>query len=690
MGPEAGALTQKSMDSSHSRPWENDSTQAPCRPEPPPLHQRGDGATADGTPLADVRAEFIDSIDGIVWEADLSLRFIFVSKHAERILGYPLEQWREPDFWVRHLHPEDRDAALAYCLAATAARRPHQLEYRMVAADGRVVWLRDIVTVVSERECPARVRGIMVDVSEQRQTQERLERAVSLLQATLESTADGLLVVDLAGRITAFNRRFQDMWGLGNGLLGSRRDEPALEAVRRQVKDPEQFLARVGALYAAPERESFDVLELRDGRVLERYSRPQRLGDSIIGRVWSFRDITQRVLAERERDRLLAHERAARARREESLALLDTFLDNAPIGLAFHDRELRYLRLNASLAALNGGRPEDYLGRTVHEVMPETGSRIEPLMRRVMDTGEPLINLEVTAPIPTVPDEPRDWRVSFYPVTTPSLGTVGVGAVVVEVTKERRAQAERERLLREAQEAIRLRDDFLAIATHELKTPLTPLRLHLQVMRQRLEAGGAVALAQVDKALAQLGRLTGLVNDLLDTSRIEAGRLELRRAPLSLRDAVGEMVAAFRPVSPHHTLLYEESSERLDVLADAERIAQVLTNLLENALKYSPSGGTVRVTVERRGAQALVSVADEGIGIPRDQEVHLFERFFRARNAPISGFGGLGLGLYICRDIIERHGGRIWVDSEVGHGATFRFTLPLLEGAAHEARAALH
>ncbi|MFL5358386.1 ATP-binding protein [Archangium sp.] len=486
------------------------------------------------------REELINAVDGIVWETDASFRFTFVSQQAERLLGYPVQQWtREPDFWLKHLYPSDQDWAPAFCIKAATECRPHEFDYRMVAADGRVVWLRDLVTVVSEGGSFRKLRGIMVDITEQRRAQENLERTVSALRATLDSTADGVIVVDRDWRITTFNARFQELWNIPSRLLDTR-DGRALSAyMGPQLKDPEQVRARVLELFAAPEQESFEVLEHLDGRILERYSRPQRLGDTIIGRVFSYRD----------------------------------------------------------------------------------------------------------------------------------------------VTAQRRAQAERERLLREAEEAIRVRDDFLSIASHELKTPLTPLKLHLQVLKQRGSAGQPVPLHHAEKALAQVVRLSGLINDLLDTSRIQAGRLELRHEPVSLRELTHEVLADLRPVSPHHTLEYEEPGEPLTLHGDRSRLAQVLVNLLENALKYSPTGGTIRVTLERQGALARVSVADRGIGIPADQKAHLFERFFRARNAPISGFGGLGLGLYICRDIVEHHGGHIWVESEVGQGSTFRFTLPVEDGA---------
>jgi PAS domain S-box-containing protein len=487
--------------------------------------------------------ELIDAIDGIVWETDANFRFTFVSKQAERILGYPIQQWmQEPDFWLKHLHPEDRDWAFAYCLKSAMECRAHEFEYRMVAANGSSVWLRDIVTVVSEGGVPRQLRGIMVDVSAQRRAREDLERTVSLLRATLDSTADGVIVLTQDWHVTAVNGRFQKLWSVPDSLLDCRDGRVLSEHMRSQLENADEVHERTQQLLASPDQEGVDVLRLRDGRVLERYSRPQRLEDTVIGRVWTYRD----------------------------------------------------------------------------------------------------------------------------------------------VTVERRAQAESERLLREAREAIRVRDDFLSIASHELKTPLTPLKLHLQVLKHRMASEQPVPAQHVDKALAQVARLSGLINDLLDTSRIQAGRLELRHEPVSLGALTQEVLADLRSVSPHRSLEYEEPAEPLLIQGDRGRLAQVLVNLLENALKYSPTGGTIRVRLEREGAQALVSVSDSGIGIPPDQKEHLFERFFRARNAPISGFGGLGLGLYICRDIVERHGGRIWVESEVGHGATFRFTLPVLEDEASE------
>ncbi|WP_408888946.1 ATP-binding protein [Myxococcus faecalis] len=646
------------------------------------LQPRQAPRTAHAVPSAEhVREHYeslIDSIDGIVWEADAEFRFTFVSNQAERLLGLQARRWvSEPDFWARHVHPEDWSRVMATCLGALRQGRTHELEFRMMTDSGQAVWMRTQVTATAEEGRPVRLRGLLVDVTEQRRARERLEHTHSVLRATFDSIADGVIVVDAERRIIAFNKRFQDMWDLSDALMRPRIAEAALRHAAPQTADPEAFLASIQAQYIPSDAVHVDVIEMKDGRVLEGTSLPQRMGDAIIGRVWSYRDVTQERRAKVERERLLVAEQNARERTEESFALLDTFLAHAPVGLAFLNRELRYLRINTALASLHGHSREWELGRTVWEANPLMAPHFAPLMLQVMETGIPMSDMEMSGNVPATPEELRHWRVSYYPVSTPSAGIVGLGAVVVEVTEEHRARQERERLLKEAQEAIRVRDDFLSIAAHELKTPLTPLKLHLQMMKQQATQGHAPKPHHVDKALSQVSRLSLLIHDLLDATRIEAGRLELHRGAVELQTLIDEVLAETRPLTGQHTLERVVPPEPLVVLGDRGRLAQVLSNLLENAFKYSPTGGCVRLKLERDGSCVHVSVRDSGIGIPEDQREHLFQRFFRARNAPISGFGGLGLGLYICRDIIERHGGHIWVDTRVGHGSTFHFTLPL-------------
>lgn len=233
----------------------------------------------------------------------------------------------------------------------------------------------------------------------------------------------------------------------------------------------------------------------------------------------------------------------------------------------------------------------------------------------------------------------------------------------------------------------RLKAEFVSIASHELKTPLTPLAARLRFIQRKLAAGEPISPDSIDKPLHSLRKLTELINDLLDASSIEHGRLLLHLEPQPLDELVRQGAEPFRDVSARHRLRVETPPEPLWVNADRQRLTQVITHLVDNAIKYSPSGGEVVVSVHPHPQGVELTVADQGIGIPPAQQERLFERFYRAENASVS-LGGLGLGLYITRDIVDRHGGRIWAESEPGRGSRFHVVLPRIQPA--ELLSALH
>ncbi|MHB8875927.1 MAG: sensor histidine kinase [Myxococcaceae bacterium] len=254
-----------------------------------------------------------------------------------------------------------------------------------------------------------------------------------------------------------------------------------------------------------------------------------------------------------------------------------------------------------------------------------------------------------------------------------------IGSLAASAKLNRDYLAKLQASYQEAKEAIRVRDDFLSVASHELKTPLATLALGLQWAMLRLARGEPVDKGALERADRQIKRLTALINDLLDASRIQAGRLVLQAVPVPYSALVRGAVAAFRAAHADRSFELLEAEADLMVKGDVSRLEQVLTNLLDNAVKYSPAGGTVRVELKLRENRALLSVTDAGIGIGKADQERLFTRFFRAAPQTLGRYGGLGLGLYISRDIVERHGGRIWVESELGRGSTFFVSLPLLE-----------
>ncbi len=211
----------------------------------------------------------------------------------------------------------------------------------------------------------------------------------------------------------------------------------------------------------------------------------------------------------------------------------------------------------------------------------------------------------------------------------------------------------------------RQKDEFVAVATHELKTPVTSLKGYAQLLRNRFrKAGDEAAAALMETMDAQVDRLTALVSDLLDATKVEAGKLRLESARFNLDSLVDEVVGELQLTTGRHAIR-------------RDRLGQVLTNYLSNAIKYSPAGGEVVVTTESDADGVTVLVRDRGVGIPAEDVPLVFDRFYRGSGEKEGTYPGLGLGLYISAEIVRRHGGRVWAESAEGEGSTFGFWLPL-------------
>jgi signal transduction histidine kinase len=236
-------------------------------------------------------------------------------------------------------------------------------------------------------------------------------------------------------------------------------------------------------------------------------------------------------------------------------------------------------------------------------------------------------------------------------------------------------------LYREEQELVRSREEFLSIASHELKTPLTILKASAQILSRQVLQPDLNRICITDCAnrlQVQVDRLETLVADLLDASRLQQGHLELRPEPYDLREISAEILERFQDVperTERHRLVLD-APEPVIGLIDPARLDQVLTNLLSNALKYSPAGGEVHLAIHRCSDQVLIAVSDQGIGITPEEQTRLFQPF--SRGDAVRGINGTGLGLYISRQIVERHGGTIAVESQPGIGSTFTVQLPLI------------
>jgi len=226
-------------------------------------------------------------------------------------------------------------------------------------------------------------------------------------------------------------------------------------------------------------------------------------------------------------------------------------------------------------------------------------------------------------------------------------------------------------------ELLRKKDEFISIASHELKTPITSLKLMLQMMERTTVKNEEMKdfIGSVKKSIKQVDKLVGLIKDLLDVTKIQSGKLELQKTTFLLDDLVRECCEESQMQSPHHKLTIEGDTN-ITVNADRNRLEQVLVNLISNAIKYSPEADKVIIRVERVPEGAKISITDFGIGIPADKLPMIFDRFYRV-DEKSQRYAGLGLGLYISSEIIRRHDGYIIIESEVGKGSTFWFVIPV-------------
>jgi signal transduction histidine kinase len=256
--------------------------------------------------------------------------------------------------------------------------------------------------------------------------------------------------------------------------------------------------------------------------------------------------------------------------------------------------------------------------------------------------------------------------------------------LAAEIVHRQAAEQENVRLAHDAARAAaldelsRLKSEFISIASHELRTPLTTVMGYTELLLHDPSTAPDVRERWLGIVHRSSQQLTGLVDNLLDVSRIEMGRMTIQPAAVDLSAVVETVLEPVRGSLKTHALVVDLAPDARLVDADPEKVRQILVNLVSNAIKYSPSGGEVAIVARRDEASGRVAVAvsDQGIGIPADQLELIFDRFQRVNAAATRAIRGTGLGLYIVRQLIELHGGAIGVESEVGRGSTFHFTLP--------------
>ena len=371
-------------------------------------------------------------------------------------------------------------------------------------------------------------------------------------------------------------------------------------------------------------------------------------------------DVTDQVRAKREIEDL------AQAMGERS-ARLDSILASMTDGLWVYDTGGRVISVNEAALTMFG------LASRTEAV--ENGSFSRFHLRYPDGRAIPADDLPYARALQgmTVPDylaigrhliSGKDLDLSIAVAPIESNGIVGAVLVMRDITA--------------LQELDRKKDEFLSVASHELRTPLTTIKGYTQLIAQTInDLPAEERSTYLTAVLGEIDRMMGLISELLDVSRIETNRLQIDRQAVRWLEFLQRRASAFRVQNPSRDIRFSASIPETIMQVDPDRTRQVIDNLLSNAVKYSPEASPIEVSVTVEGDVMITAVMDRGIGIPSDELTKLFERFHRARNVSSRYYGGLGLGLYIARAIVEAHDGSISVVSEEGQGATFTVRLPL-------------
>jgi PAS domain S-box-containing protein len=546
-----------------------------------------------------------------------------------------------------------------------------------------------------------------------------LNKQVRRTEAMIAGMSDGVLLVDGEGQTVFINPAGQRL--LGTSVVGvpitKQAEAYRLRDEHGRLLDP-QGLPAAQALSTGRPVHDVTILISRDETVAVSMSAtPLQEDGQTSGVVVTFRDITER--------RALEERMQIQAERAQILADAGTFfasnIDPTWVTQAIAERVAEVLG-DWSAVILRSGDRDLTVASIYHRDMASLGLAWSYVYRQPLFVGEGIIGQVVSTGYPslttnvrTIGDATNPGTYHPSPVKLASLLILPlrtrrevIGALIIaandpdramtdeklplaELLTERASLAiENARLYTEQVEArhkledlSRLKDEFLSIASHELRTPVTSIKGYTQLAKMLIRENDLNTSEEyLDIALDQIDRMSRLILELLDVSRIETGRLEIRREPIPWAHFVRDVVHR------HHTAVSDRRfhvsipDDNRVVTGDRDRLEQVLGNLLENAVKYSPDGSDVTVTVDDKDDAFVTAVCDRGIGIPADELAQVFERFHRGRHVSSTNYGGLGLGLYITKQIVERHGGTIWVESREGQGTTFYFSLPASEEPA--------
>ena len=594
----------------------------------------------------------VEASEMAIWEIDLLTDGIKYSDRLLEIFGHKIPKKLTLREIRRQIYPSDRNDTVKKAFEIALQTGNYRHEARIVKPDKTIVRVRTRGKLFyDENGQPVKIIGTLRDVTEDEKTRQALERSERRLRKLILNAPVAIGILNGPDYVVEI------MNELALKLMGKTReqmmDKPVLDTITEL--DPQSTKSLLDNVYNTGKpflASEFPVTLNRYGKMESVYINFEYLPlmnsqEKVYGIMVVGIDITEQVVARRKV--------------EESEARFRLLANSMPQFVWSTDYKGNANYFNQAFFDYSGFTTEQIKnGEWLDVVHPDERKESIKKWKECVDTGEDFIfeqryrrydgtyRWQLTRAVPL---RSEDGKVKQW------IGT----STDIQDIKEQEEQ----------------KDFFISVASHELKTPLTSLKGYVQILQSMYEKNeDAVLVNSLNRMDKQIEKLTSLISDLLDVSKIKTGSLTFHKEEFEMNSLIKELVEEIQMIHPEHKIFFENDA-KFFVYADKDRIGQVLINLITNAIKYSPQKGGILVKSTTDQNNLMVSVKDEGIGIDKDYQEKIFERFYRVEGKSEKTFPGFGIGLFIASEIIKRHGGNIGVSSNRGKGSRFYFSLPL-------------
>lgn len=622
--------------------------------------------------------DLVESTDAIAWEYDILLdKWVYIAPQVTEKLGWLPEEWTNLEFWKNNIHPDEQESAASYCFACAAKGEPHTLEYRFKGKDGTYIWLSDEISVEMQKNKPVKLRGVMFDITEMKNAEIGLQEKNIFIQTVLDNLPIGIALNKIdEGTAFYFNRQFEEIYGWKASEL---KDVPSFfEKVYPDENYRNEVVKMImeGIESGDPQKMHWEDIQITrsDGSkgFVNAVNIPLAEQNTMVSTVL---DITSRTLAKNE-----LKESEERFRKAVLMA---------PIPIMVHDEDGNVISLSEGWNQFSGYTIDDIptLKDWMEKAFGEKAKEVGGYVNRIFGETKTVFSGEFE--IITKSGKKRIWNFSTTPLGKSGNGKKIMLSMAPDITQRKRVMNELVVAKEKAEESERLKTAFLANMSHEIRTPLNGILGFTNLLCE----DGNLSLENKKEYAGIISKsaegLLKIINDILDISRLETGKTGIEQKPFDAAKTLSTIDSIFQKKladteKKDVELVLQKPDMPLILNTDENRLIQIFSNLLDNALRFTPEGSVTFGISQINENRAEFFVADTGVGIPKEKHELIFDRFSQADNSLTRSYGGTGLGLSIVKKLLELMGSEISLESEPGKGACFRFQLPVVSDEENE------